>query len=372
MPSILIIGAGLSGATLAERYASAGAKVLVIDKRPHLAGNCFDHLDQQTGIRVSNYGAHLFHTNSQEVWDYVQRFATWRAYQHQVLVKVGEKLLNLPINLNSVNQFFELNLPDAAAMKKFLAKKRHKLAKIQSSQDYVLSMVGSELYEAIFANYSQKQWALDPAELDAAVIKRNPIRFSQDNRYFTDRYQALPEAGFSGLVGQMLQHRNIKLQLETDFFNWRQTANLSKFARIFYTGPIDQYFNYQFGHLEYRSLDFHFERHQQEFYQETGAVNYPSLDYPFTRVIEYKHFYPPAQAVAQTIISKEYPTWDGEPYYPVPRSRNHDLLQKYQAEAKKLAAQGIHFVGRLGTYRYINMDQAIAEALALFRKLQSH
>jgi len=369
MPSILIIGAGLSGATLAERYASAGAKVLVLDKRSHLAGNCFDHLDQETGIRVSNYGAHLFHTNSQEVWDYVRQFATWRPYQHQVLVKVGEKLLNLPINLNSVNQFFELNLSDAEAMKKFLAKKRHKLAKIQSSQDYVLSMVGSELYEAIFANYSQKQWALDPSELDASVIKRNPIRHNRDNRYFTDRYQALPEGGFEGLVTKMLKHRNIKLQLETDFFAWRKGVDLSKFDQIFYTGAIDQYFDYAYGHLEYRSLDFHFERHSQEFYQATGAVNYPSLDYPFTRIIEYKHFYPPTKSVSSTVISKEYPTWDGEPYYPVPRQRNHDLLQKYQKEAKKLENQGIYFVGRLGTYRYINMDQAIAEALKLFKRL---
>lgn len=368
-PRILIIGAGLSGATLAERYANAGAKVLVIDKRPHLAGNCYDHLDQETGIRVSNYGAHLFHTNSQEVWDYVRQFATWRPYQHQVLVKVGTKLLNLPINLNSVNQFFELALPDATAMKKFLAKKRHKLAKIQSSQDYVLSMVGSELYEEIFANYSQKQWALDPSELDASVIKRNPIRYNRDNRYFTDRYQALPEGGFEALVGKMLKHRNIKLQLETDFFAWRKTVELSKFDQIFYTGAIDQYFDYAYGHLEYRSLDFHFERHSQEFYQATGAVNYPDLDYPFTRIIEYKHFYPPAQSIASTIISKEYPTWDGEPYYPVPRPRNHELLQKYLREAKKLEAQGIYFVGRLGTYRYINMDQAIAESLKLFKRL---
>lgn len=369
MPSILIIGAGLSGATLAERYAQAGAKVLVLDKRPHLAGNCYDHLDSETGIRVSNYGAHLFHTNSQEVWDYLQQFATWRPYQHQVLVRVAEKLLNLPINLNSINHFFDLNLPDATAMKQFLAKKRLKLEKIHSSEDYVLSILGQELYEAVFANYSQKQWALDPSELDASVIKRNPIRYNRDNRYFSDRYQALPEGGFEDLVARMLKHPNIKLQLNTDFFSWRQDQDLSQFEQIFYTGPIDQYFDYAFGHLEYRSLDFHFERHEQEFFQSVGAVNYPSLDYPFTRIIEYKHFYPPANPVKQTIISKEFPTWDGEPYYPVPRQRNHELLQKYQLEAKKLEKQGIHFVGRLGTYRYINMDQAVAEALKLFKRL---
>ncbi len=368
-PSILIIGAGLSGATLAERYASAGAQVLVLDKRPHLAGNCYDHLDQSTGIRVSNYGAHLFHTNSQEVWDYVQTFAKWTPYEHRVLVKVGEQLLNLPINLNAVNKFFGVELKNAAEMRAFLAKKTRAIKKVQSSQDYVLSVIGKELYEAIFENYTQKQWALDPSELDAAVIKRNPVRFNRDNRYFTDRYQALPVGGFENLVGQMLNHQNITLQLETDFFTWRTKHDLSQFDKIFYTGAIDQYFDYAFGHLEYRSLDFHFERHEQEFYQEAGAVNYPSLDYPFTRIVEYKHFYPPTKKIQATIISKEFPTWDGEPYYPVPRARNHQLLQKYQQAAKKLEPEGIYFLGRLGTYRYINMDQAIAEALQLFTKL---
>lgn len=371
MSHILIIGAGLSGATLAERFAAQGDRVLVLDKRPHLAGNCYDHLDEVTGIRVSDYGAHLFHTNSQEVWDYVQRFAKWRPYEHQVLVKVGEQLLPLPINLNTINQFFGQKLQTATAMRAFLAKKTVKLKTIHSSQDYVLSQVGQELYQAIFENYSQKQWALDPSELDAAVIKRNPVRFSRDNRYFTDRYQALPEGGFAGLVSSMLQHPQITLQLGTDFFTWRMHNSDLHFDRVFYTGPIDRYFDYEFGHLEYRSLDFHFERHDREHYQPTGAVNYPSLEYPFTRIIEYKHFYPPTRPVQQTIISKEYPTWDGEPYYPVPRQRNHELLQKYQAKAKQLRTQGIYFVGRLGTYRYINMDQAIAESLALYKQLQA-
>jgi UDP-galactopyranose mutase len=370
MSRILIIGAGLSGATLAERFAAAGDSVLVLDKRPHLAGNCYDHLDQETGIRVSNYGAHLFHTNSQEVWDYVQRFATWRPYEHQVLVKVDQQLLNLPINLNTINAFFGLKLKTAASMKAFLAKKVAKLPQVISSQDYVLSQVGQELYEVIFENYSQKQWALDPSELDAAVIKRNPVRFNRDNRYFTDRYQALPTEGFSGLVAAMLKHPRIKVQLNTDFFAWRTQHDLSSFGLVFYTGPIDQYFDYEFGHLEYRSLDFHFERHNLTSYQESGAVNYPEIQYPFTRIIEYKHFYPPQQAIQQTIISKEYPTWDGEPYYPVPRQRNHALLERYQAAAHQLREQGIYFVGRLGTYRYINMDQAIAESLALFKKIE--
>ncbi|AKM81455.1 MAG: UDP-galactopyranose mutase [Candidatus Pacebacteria bacterium GW2011_GWF2_38_9] len=370
MSRILIIGAGLSGATLAERFASSGDSVLVIDKRAHLAGNCFDHLDKQTGIRVSNYGAHLFHTNSQEVWDYLRAFSKWQGYEHQVLVKVKNQLLNLPINLNTINQFFHQKLSSAEEMRAFLAKKTKKLKDVANSEDYVLSQVGSELYEAIFQNYSLKQWALDPSELDAAVIKRNPLRFDADNRYFTDRYQALPVNGFEGLVSKMLSHQNIELRLKTDFFVFREQNDLSKFDQVFYTGAIDQYFDYAYGHLEYRSLDFHFEEHDQEFYQSNSAVNYPSLDYPFTRVIEYKYFYPPKKALAKTIISKEYPTWDGEPYYPVPRERNHLLLKKYLREAKKLEAQGIYFVGRLGTYRYLNMDQAVAEALKLFEKVK--
>lgn len=368
MSRILIIGAGLSGATLAERFAQCGDSVLVLDKRTHLAGNCYDHLDQETGIRVSNYGAHLFHTNSQEVWDYLQNFAKWNSYEHQVLVKVGKKLINLPINLNSINQFFDLKIKTAAEMKKFLASKTAKIKEVKSSEDYVLSQVGSELYEAIFQNYSLKQWALDPSELEASVIKRNPLRFDQDNRYFTDKYQALPEGGFENLISKMLTHSKIELQLGVDFLEFRQQKDLSKFDKIFYTGAIDQYFDYVYGHLEYRSLDFHFEKHDQEFYQSNSAINYPALDYPFTRIIEYKYFYPPTKQNKQTIISKEYPTWDGEPYYPVPRARNHEILKKYQKEAKKLEQQGIYFLGRLGSYRYINMDQAVAEALALFKK----
>ncbi|HPS40782.1 MAG TPA: UDP-galactopyranose mutase [Candidatus Woesebacteria bacterium] len=370
MSRILIIGAGLSGATLAERFAHRGDSVLVLDKRAHLAGNCFDHLDRGTGIRVSNYGAHLFHTNKEEVWDYLRAFSRWQPYEHQVLVKVKNQLLNLPINLNTINQFFHQKLKNAAEMRAFLAKKTKKLKNVANSEDYVLSQVSSELYEAIFQNYSLKQWALDPSELDAAVIKRNPLRFNTDNRYFTDRYQALPVNGFEGLVKKMLSHQNIELCLKTDFFNFREQNDLSQFEQIFYTGAIDQYFDYAYGHLEYRSLDFHFEEHDLEFYQENSAVNYPSLDYPFTRIIEYKYFYPPAKPIAKTIISKEYPTWDGEPYYPVPRERNHLLLKKYLREAKKLETQGIHFVGRLGTYRYLNMDQAVAEALKLFERVK--
>ncbi len=253
-------------------------------------------------------------------------------------------------------------------MKEFLKTKIEKIKKVKNSEDYVLSVVGKKLYEAIFKNYSLKQWALDPEELDASVIKRNPLRFNSDDRYFTDHYQALPIGGFENLIGRMLSNKKIKLLLDTDFFKFRLENDLNKFDKIFYTGPIDQYFDYIFGHLEYRSLDFHFEKHDLEFYQSNSAINYPSLEFPFTRIIEYKYFYKLEKPINKTIISKEYPTWNGEPYYPVPRARNHEILKKYQKEVEKLESKNIYFVGRLGTYCYINMDQAIAEALNLFKR----
>lgn len=371
MSRILVVGAGLSGATLAERFAQSGAQVLVLDKKAHLAGNCYDYLDVSTGIRVSQYGAHLFHTNSQQVWHYLQQFAQWRSYQHQVLVKVGKKLLNLPVNLNTVNQFFDLQLSKPSEMRRFLATKIKAIKQVNNGEDYLLSTLGKELYEAIFENYTLKQWALPAKELDPAVVKRNPLRFNRDNRYFTDRYQALPMGGFTDLVNNMLNHPNIKLELETDFFSWRNTNNLQQFDLVFYSGAIDQYFDYAYGQLEYRSLDFHFSTLKQEFYQNNAVINYPAAAYPFTRIIEYKHIYPPKKAVERTIIAKEFPTWVGEPYYPVPRPRNQQLFKQYQQQARQLAKKGIYFVGRLGTYRYINMDQAVAEALSLFERVKN-
>lgn len=369
MSRILVVGAGLSGATIAQNFAQAGSQVVVLDKKTHIAGNCYDHLDGQTGIRVSDYGAHIFHTNSQSVWNYVTQFSSWKPYEHRVLVKVKNALVQLPINLNSVNQFFGLNLQTPLEMRQFLDQKITKLKVIRNSEDYVLSTLGSELYEAIFKNYSFKQWELDPSELDSSVIKRNPVRFNQDDRYFTDQHQALPEGGFEHLVAAMLKNPLIEVRLETDFFDFRKRNNLEQFDMVFYTGPIDQYFDYAFGRLQYRSLNFQFEQHDLNFYQESAVVNYPDLKYPFTRITEYKYFYQPQQPSKKTIISKEFPTWEGEPYYPVLNKKNQTILKKYLQEVKKLEKKGIYFLGRLGTYRYINMDQAIAEALILYKKI---
>jgi UDP-galactopyranose mutase len=363
---ILVIGAGISGVVIAERYASQGKKVLVLEKRDHLGGNCFDYQNQH-GIRVSKYGAHLFHTNSQKVWDYLQDFAQWKSYEHKVLAKVEDKFVSLPINIKSINQFFDQKLETEAEMRTFLQKKTEKIANPQSSKDWALSKIGKELYEAIFENYSQKQWGLDLSELDSSVISRLPVRYNSDDRYFTDQYQALPQDGFEALFKKMLSSQNIKVLLNKDYFQIKD--QLPEFEKVFYTGPIDKYFEYQYGALEYRSLNIQFEEHQQEQYQENAAINYPSLEYPFTRIIEYKHLYPAESE--WTTISKEYPVWGGEPFYPVPRKKNKEIYQKYVQEAKKLEDKGIYFLGRLASYKYINMDQAFAEALNLYQRLSS-
>lgn len=363
---ILVIGAGISGSVIAERYAKQGKKVLVLEKRDHLGGNCFDYQNQH-GIRVSKYGAHLFHTNSQKVWNYLQDFAQWKPYEHQVLAKVDSKLINLPVNINTINQFFDKNFKTAEEMESFLKTKTESIENPKTSKDWALSKIGKELYQAIFENYSQKQWSLDLSELDSEVISRLPVRYSKDNRYFTDQYQALPENGFGNLFKKILSSENIKVILNTDYFKVKE--KLPKFEKVFYTGPIDKYFDYRYGALEYRSLNIQFEDHQLEQYQENAAINYPSLDYPFTRIIEYKHIYPSESE--WTTISKEYPVWGGEPYYPVPRQKNKEIYQKYSQEAKKLEDKGIHFLGRLARYKYINMDQAFAEALNLYQKLSS-
>ena len=363
---ILVVGAGISGATIAECYANLGKKVLLIEKRDHLGGNCFDS-ENHHGIRVSKYGAHLFHTNSQKVWDYLQNFALWKAYEHRVLTNFEKKLIPLPVNINTINQFFSKDFKTAAEMRSFLDKKRKHINNPKTSEDWALSRIGKTLYQSLFKNYSQKQWGLDLSELDPEVISRLPVRFDFDNRYFTDRYQALPEGGFNTLFKKLLSSPNIKVILNKDYFQIKN--QLPEFEKVFYTGPIDKYFEYQYGALEYRSLNIQFEDHQVDQYQENAAINYPELKYPFTRIIEYKHIYPTDSD--WTTVSKEYPVWGGEPYYPVPRTRNKEIYQKYAREAKKLESKNIYFLGRLARYKYINMDQAFAEALNLYQKLSS-
>jgi len=362
---VLIVGAGLTGATLARQLADRGMEILLIDKRSHLAGNCFDQDLEE--ILVSRYGAHLFHTNNKAVWQFVQRFADWRNYEHQVLTKVNDQSVVLPVNINTINQLFGLKVKTGAEMRHFLATQALKIKKIESLADYLLSNVGEVIYQKIFYGYSYKQWGLDPALLDTSISNRLPIRYNFDNRYFTDKYQALPAAGYTALVKKMLDHPQIKVRLKQNFFKLSKNY-LQKFNKIIYTGPIDQYFKYKYGRLEYRSLRFEFCKVNAEFYQNNSVINYPDLAVPYTRIIEFKYFdlNKPSQ---HSIIAREYPRKASLPYYPVPRQRNSQLLKKYMKDVVELEKAGIYFAGRLGTYRYLNMDQAVGEALNLAERI---
>lgn len=361
----IVVGAGISGATLAERYATKlGSKVLVIEKRDHIGGNCYDFINAD-GILVSKYGAHIFHTNDEEVWEYVNRFTEWRDYTHRVLSYVDDTLVPVPINRTTVNRLFHLNLSTEDDMRKWLNTQVIHIPNPQNSEESALSRVGKILYEKMFKNYTKKQWDVDPRELDASVLDRIPVRLNNDDRYFTDKYQAMPKHGYTKLVEKMLDNPNIDLLLNTDYFSIKR--QLGKDKKVFFTGPIDRFFEYKYGDkLQYRSLMFEFETIDKPYYQTNSVINYPN-DYEYTRIVEYKLL--TGQKSPKTTISREYPTWEGEPYYPVLSQRNRDIYEKYQKDAQQLEKDGIYFVGRLANYKYFNMDQAFKNALDLFRRI---
>lgn len=364
---IVIIGAGISGATLAERYASSGKRVLVVEKRGHIGGNCYDHYDEN-GILVSKYGAHLFHTNYDDVWEYVNGFSEWYPYEHRVLSFVDGKLVPVPVNIDTVNALFGTIIKTEQEMEKWLEENAEKIDDPKNSEESALRRVGKVLYEKMFKNYTKKQWDLWPSELEASVMDRIPVRTNHDDRYFGDKYQALPKEGYTKIFERMLDHPNIEVRLNTEYDGIKK--DLGSYEKLFFTGPIDQFFEYKFGEkLQYRSLRFEWETCDQEFYQSNSVINYPSEEYPFTRIIEYKHF--TGQKHPKTTISREYSSWEGEPYYPVPSERNRALYEKYQKEAEKLESDGIYFVGRLANYKYFNMDQAFKNALDLFEFLRN-
>ena len=368
---IVIVGAGISGATLAERYASIGKKVLVLEKRDHIGGNCYDHYNSD-GILVSKYGAHLFHTNSEKVWEYVNRFSDWYFYEHRVLAYVDGKLVPIPVNITTVNILFNLNIQSQREMQKWLDLVQVKNQHPQNSEEAALARVGPVLYEKMFKNYTKKQWNKYPAELDASVLERIPVRDNFDDRYFSDKYQYLPKKGYTPIFEKMLNHPNIEVMLQKDFFDVRNS--LEPFQHLFYTGPIDRFFDFKFSvekQLEYRSIDFRWETHNKEFYQQNSVINYPSPeDGGFTRIVEYKHF--TKQKHPKTTISKEFSvdvvSEEQEPYYPVPRPDNQAIYEQYKREADKF--ENIHFVGRLANYKYFNMDEAFINALELFERLE--
>jgi UDP-galactopyranose mutase len=356
----IIVGAGFAGSTIAERLAAdAGKHVLLCDKRPHIGGNAYDHYDD-AGILVHKYGPHIFHTNSLDVYEYLSRFTEWRPYQHRVLACVDGQLLPIPINLDTVNRMYGTN-HTTFELEQFFKSVAEPVEHVRTSEDVIVSKVGRELYEKFFRNYTRKQWGLDPSELDATVTSRVPVRTNRDDRYFTDTYQVMPRQGYTRMFERMLAHPNIKVLLNADY---REVKDAFPAAEVIYTGPIDEFFDYRFGKLPYRSLEFKFETRNVPVAQPAPVVNYPN-DNAYTRVTEFKYL--TGQEHPKTSLVYEFARAEGDPYYPVPRPENTTLYKKYQELAD--AAAGVHFLGRLGTYKYYNMDQVVAQSLALYRRL---
>lgn len=363
---ILIIGAGISGSVLAERYANLGKQVLIIEKREHIAGNCYDFIDEN-GILTSKYGAHLFHTNDEGVWKYVNQFSEWYPWQHRVIARVDDKTVPIPVNITAVNTLFAKHMKSEEEMQTWLEKNRIPFDVPQNGEEAVLNRVGEVLYEKMFKHYTKKQWDKYPAELHASVLERIPVRDNHDDRYFSDKHQQLPKGGYTQLFEKIVDHPNIQVLLNTDYFDVKE--QLGEFEKLFYTGPIDRFFEFNENlkeKLEYRSINFVTEHLDQEYYQENSVVNYPGREVDFTRIIEYKHF--GNQQSEKTSIVKEYSVDHGDPYYPVPNEKNQEIYQKYKTEAEKLT--DVYFVGRLANYKYFNMDQAFRNALDLFEELE--
>ena len=356
----LIVGAGFAGSVLAERLAAGSdKKVLICDKRPHIGGNAYDHYNE-AGILVHKYGPHIFHTNSREVFEYLSRFTDWRPYQHRVRASVDGQIVPIPINLDTINSLYGSNLT-SFEVEEFFKKVAEPVERIRTSEDVVVSKVGRELYEKFFRNYTRKQWGLDPSELDASVTSRVPTRTNRDDRYFTDTYQAMPLHGYTRMFENMLDHPNIKIMLNCDY---REIEKEIPFTEMIYTGPVDAYFDYCYGKLPYRSLEFKHETHDVPVYQSAPVVNYP-IEQLYTRVTEFKYL--TGQEHAKTSIVFEFPKSQGDAYYPVPRKENTELYARYKALADRTPK--VNFVGRLATYKYYNMDQIVAQALTTYGKI---
>lgn len=359
----VIVGAGFAGSVLAERLAvESGKTVLICDRRPHIGGNAYDHYNE-AGILVHKYGPHIFHTNSEDIFAYLSQFTAWRPYEHRVLAQVGDLHLPVPINRTTLNALYDLDLTNEAAAARFLADRAEPCDPVKTARDVVISQVGSDLYRTFFEGYTRKQWGLDPSELDRSVTARVPTRTSTDDRYFLDSFQAMPLNGYTRMFERMLDHENITVMVGTDFADIKREGLAD---HTIFTGPIDEYFDYRFGRLPYRSLEFRHETHDVRRLLPVGVVNYPSEDVPYTRITEYKHL--TGQVHPKTSISYEYARGDGDPYYPIPRPDNQALYRQYAALGQ--VRNDVTFVGRLGTYKYYNMDQVVGQALATHRRLQ--
>lgn len=359
----LIVGAGFAGAVTARELADAGEKVLVVDKRPHVAGNAYDRKDA-SGLLVHEYGPHIFHTNSDKVFEHLSRFTAWRPYEHRVLAVPDArdgKAYPMPINRTTINRLYGLDL-DEAGVAAFLERVREPREPIRTSEDVVLNSVGPDLCQKFFRGYTRKQWGLDLSELAGGVAARIPTRCNDDDRYFTDRHQAMPAEGYTRMFERLLDHPNIEVRLATAYEDLAVTVDR---RRTIFSGPIDEYYRHRFGRLPYRSLRFEHEHLPATTQlQPVGTVNYPN-DHDYTRITEFKHL--TGQSHAGTSIVREIPSADGDPYYPIPNADNEALFKRYEALAE--AETEVFFIGRLAQYRYYNMDQVVASALALSRRL---
>ena len=362
MNKYLIVGAGLYGSVFAHEAAKRGNEVTVIEKRSHIAGNAYT--DEVCGIQVHRYGAHIFHTSDKKVWEYVQQFAEFNRYTNEPVANYKGKIFNLPFNMNTFNKMWGVSTPQEAIQKIKEQRLEMRGKNPKNLEEQAISLIGRDIYEKLIKGYTEKQWGRKATELPAFIIKRLPVRLTYDNNYFNDDYQGIPKGGYTRFVQRMLSHENIKVKLNTNFFD-KKREYFQGFDKIVYTGPIDEFFNYKLGELEYRSLRFETEEKNVGNYQGNAVINYTDAETPYTRVIEHKHFEFGKGDPDKTIITREYPAdWHkgDEPYYPVNNDRNNDLYAQYKEMADKEDAKVI-FGGRLGQYKYYNMDQVIAAAL---------
>lgn len=363
----LIVGAGFSGATIARCLAEkSNEKVIIIDRKDHIAGNCYDYRDDN-GIMIHKYGPHIFHTSSEEVWNFLKPFTSFNTYMHKVLGVLDGIETHIPFNLNTLHEVFPETMAvrlEKKLLEKFGFNKKIPILEFKKQDDADLQLLADYVYEKIFRNYTKKQWGTTPDGVDSSVTARVPVYISRDNRYFQDTYQGIPLEGYTKVIENILNHPNIEVRLGQSFKDYK----ISNFSRVFYTGSIDEFFDYKYGVLPYRSVNFRLETHNVPYYQSNACINYPN-NYDFTRIHEYKYYL--NDQCQNTVIAKEYSEFfelgRNERYYPIPNEDNAVLYQKYANDAKTLS--NVYFLGRLGDYRYYNMDNAIERALDLYRQL---
>ncbi|MBS3182050.1 UDP-galactopyranose mutase [Leucobacter manosquensis] len=369
---LLVVGSGFFGLTIAERAASAGKRVVVIDRRSHIGGNAYSEAEPETGIEVHRYGAHLFHTSNETVWEYVNRFTTFTNYVHKVYSNFKDEVYPLPINLGTINQFFRAAYGPQQA-REVIAKQAEEFdtKSAQNLEEKGISLIGRPLYEAFIRDYTSKQWQTPTTDLPAEIISRLPVRYTYDNRYFNDTHEGLPTDGYTAWLERMADHPNIEVRLNTDFFDESQPLNKRAVigtVPVVYTGPVDRYFDYAEGELGWRTLDFEQEVLPVGDFQGTSVMNYAGADVPYTRIHEFRHFHPEREyPTDKTVIMREFSrfaTRDDEPYYPVNTPEDRDRLLKYRQLTE--GENGVLFGGRLGTYQYLDMHMAIGSALTMY------